>query len=84
MGAILLKGDAMDRTGLDNVFSGVDDIDAVVSTIGGTPANPQADSQVRAHPRLCIVPLSMNGICQTKPKGYIYFAARTGRTLHAC
>lgn len=45
MGAILLKGDAMDRTGLDNVFSGVDDIDAVVSTIGGTPANPQADSQ---------------------------------------
>ena len=46
MGAILLRGDAMDTEGVEKVFSNVDDIDAVICTIGGTPANPLVDSQV--------------------------------------
>ena len=46
MGAILLKGDALDKEDVEKVFNSVDDIDAVISTIGGTPANPLVDSQV--------------------------------------
>lgn len=44
MMAIMVKGDALERESVDKAFAGVDEVDAVVSTIGGTPANPQADS----------------------------------------
>lgn len=50
MGAILVKGDAMDKDAVQKVFNSVDDIDAVISTIGGTPANPHVDSQVYNQP----------------------------------
>eukprot|EP00887_Chlorella_sp_A99_P001674 scaffold8.g1674.t1 len=44
MMAIVAKGDAMDAAGVDKVMAGIDGLDAVVSTIGGTSANPSADS----------------------------------------
>ncbi|GMH40572.1 hypothetical protein BSKO_08476 [Bryopsis sp. KO-2023] len=44
MMAIMVKGDAMDRETVDKAFAGIEEIDAVVSTIGGAPANPLADS----------------------------------------
>ena len=46
MMAILVRGNAMSRADVDKAFAGIDDVDAVVSTIGGTPGDPAADSQV--------------------------------------
>lgn len=45
MMAALVKADALERNEIDKAFEGIDEVDAVVSTIGGTPANPQADSE---------------------------------------
>ncbi|GMH40573.1 hypothetical protein BSKO_08477 [Bryopsis sp. KO-2023] len=44
MMAIMVKGDAIERESVDKAFAGIEEIDAVISTIGGTPANPLADS----------------------------------------
>lgn len=44
--AIVVKGDAMSTSDLDKAFSSIEDVDAVISTIGGTPADPSSDSQV--------------------------------------
>ena len=46
MMAIVVKGDAMDKESLKKAFDSIEDVDAVVSTIGGTPADPSVDSQV--------------------------------------
>ena len=46
MMAIVVKGDAMSKDDLKKAFESIEDVDAVVSTIGGTPADPSADSQV--------------------------------------
>lgn len=46
MMAIVVKGDAMSKADLKKAFESIEDVDAVVSTIGGTPADPSADSQV--------------------------------------
>ena len=46
MMAIVVKGDAMSPDDLEKAFDGIEDVDAVVSTIGGTPADPSSDSQV--------------------------------------
>eukprot|EP00877_Chromochloris_zofingiensis_P001485 jgi/Chrzof1/11337/Cz05g32280.t1 len=45
MMAIVAKGDALNKAEVDKVFAGIEDVDAVVSTIGGSTQNPQADSQ---------------------------------------
>lgn len=47
--AIVVKGDAMSPESLQKAFDGIEDVDAVISTIGGTPADPSVDSQVRSH-----------------------------------
>lgn len=44
--AIVVKGDAMSTVDLQKAFDGIEDVDAVISTIGGTPADPSSDSQV--------------------------------------
>lgn len=45
MMAIVAKGDALNPADVEKVFASIEEVDAVVSTIGGTTANPQADSQ---------------------------------------
>lgn len=45
--AIVVKGDAMSTDDLEKAFGSIEDVDAVVTTIGGTPADPSSDSQVR-------------------------------------
>ncbi len=47
MMAIVVKGDAMSPESVAKAFSQIEQVDAVVSTIGGTPADPTADSQAR-------------------------------------
>lgn len=54
MMAILVKGDAMSPDDLDKAFSGIEDVDAVISTIGGTPADPSSDSQVDLSSRMTL------------------------------
>lgn len=44
MMAIVAIGDAMNPEDLDKTFAAIDGVDAVVSTIGGTTADPSADS----------------------------------------
>ncbi len=46
MMAILVRGDAMSKEDIAKAFDQIEEVDAVVSTIGGTPADPMADSQV--------------------------------------
>ena len=46
MMAIVIKGDALQPDSIRKAFDQIEEVDAVVSTIGGTPADPQADSQV--------------------------------------
>lgn len=45
MMAIVVKGDAMSTEDVQKAFDSIEDVDAVVSTIGGTAADPSADSQ---------------------------------------
>lgn len=45
MMAIVVKGDAMSTDDLEKAFASIEDVDAVISTIGGTPADPSSDSQ---------------------------------------
>mmetsp|Transcript_8923 Transcript_8923/g.22423 ORF Transcript_8923/g.22423 Transcript_8923/m.22423 type:complete len:279 (+) Transcript_8923:64-900(+) len=45
MGAFLSKGDALIPKDVKKAFDLVEEYDAVVSTIGGTPADPRADSE---------------------------------------
>lgn len=45
MMAIVSKGDALDVDSVAKAFDDMEEVDAVVSTIGGTTANPEADSQ---------------------------------------
>lgn len=45
VGGFLVKGDALDPKAVDKAMNQSDEYDAVVSTIGGTPADPRADSE---------------------------------------
>lgn len=45
--AIVVRGDAMSPDDVAKAFAQIEQVDAVVSTIGGTPADPSADSQAR-------------------------------------
>ena len=45
MMAIHAPGDAMDPASIERIMEEIDDVDAVVSTVGGTPADPAADSE---------------------------------------
>ncbi|KAK9820970.1 hypothetical protein WJX81_003448 [Elliptochloris bilobata] len=45
MMAIVVRGNAMSPDDVAKAFSQIEQVDAVVSTIGGTPADPTADSQ---------------------------------------
>lgn len=45
MMAIVVNGDACKPEDLERAFAAIDGVDAVVSTIGGTTADPSADSQ---------------------------------------
>ena len=47
MMAIVVRGDAMSPDDVAKAFGQIEQVDAVVSTIGGTPADPNADSQAR-------------------------------------
>lgn len=44
--ATIVKGDAMNKDDVKKAFDQIEDLDVVISTIGGTPANPTADSEV--------------------------------------
>lgn len=46
MMAIVVRGDALQKDDVQKAFDQIEEVDAVVSTIGGTPADPLADSQV--------------------------------------
>lgn len=48
MMAIVHNGDACNPEDVEKAFAAIDGVDAVVSTIGGTTADPTADSLVRA------------------------------------
>ena len=43
MMAIVINGDARNDEDIERVFDEIDDLDAVVSTIGGSPADPSSD-----------------------------------------
>jgi nucleoside-diphosphate-sugar epimerase len=45
MMAIVVKGDAMSPDDIERTFAAIDGVDAVVSTLGGTTAAPEADGQ---------------------------------------
>ena len=45
MGAFLSKGDALKLKDVQKAYDMVEEYDAVVSTVGGTPADPLADSE---------------------------------------
>ena len=45
VGGFLVKGDALDPKAVAKAMNQSDEYDAVVSTIGGTPADPRADSE---------------------------------------
>lgn len=44
MMAVVIRGDATSKADVDAAFAQIEDVDLVVSTIGGTPADPTADS----------------------------------------
>lgn len=48
--AIVVKGDALKKEEIQKAFDTIEEVDAVVSSIGGTPADPSADSQVSLQP----------------------------------
>lgn len=55
MMAIVVKGDALNPEQVQKAFDQIEEVDAVVSTIGGTPADPAADSQVpKLAPGYCL------------------------------
>lgn len=62
MMAIVVKGDAMSVEDLDKAFESIEDVDAVVSTIGGTPADPTSDSQVMLEHRATLHSFWKSGI----------------------
>ena len=39
----------MSVSDVEKAFGQIEEVDAVISTIGGTPANPKADSEVCLH-----------------------------------
>ena len=45
--AIVVKGDALSKEDVERAIESIDGVDAVVSTLGGTTADPSVDSQVR-------------------------------------
>lgn len=59
MMAIVVRGDALNPEQVQKAFDQIEEVDAVVSTIGGTPADPSADSQVLQNtylPKPCAIP----------------------------
>ena len=44
-----MRGDALSEKDVAEVFDQIEDLQAVVSCIGGTPADPSPDSQVSWH-----------------------------------
>ena len=46
MMAIVVRGDALVVSDVEAAFAEIEEVDAVVSTIGGTPADARADSEV--------------------------------------
>lgn len=45
MMAIVVKGDALNPEDIEKAFAAIDGVDAVISTLGGTTADPSVDSQ---------------------------------------
>lgn len=43
--AVMVKADALNMVEVEKAFDSIEEVDVVVSSIGGTPANPQADSE---------------------------------------
>ena len=50
MMAIVHNGDAMNPEDIEKAFVAIDGVDAVVSTLGGTTADPTVDSQASGGP----------------------------------
>lgn len=48
MMAIVVNGDACKPEDIERAFAAIDGVDAVISTIGGTTADPSADSEARS------------------------------------
>ena len=46
MGAIQVAGDALEPESLARAFDSIEEVDAVISTVGGTSSNPQVDGEV--------------------------------------
>ena len=44
--AIVVRGDALSKDDVQKAFDQIEEVDAVISTLGGTPGDPTADSQV--------------------------------------
>ena len=45
MMAVVVRGDATSKEDVEKAFAQIEEVDLVVSTIGGTPADPRADSE---------------------------------------
>ena len=65
MMAIVVRGDALNPEQVQKAFDQIEEVDAVVSTIGGTPADPNADSQV---PNLETAVLHQSECCRNNCK----------------
>lgn len=52
--AIVVNGDACQVEDVEKAFAAIDGVDAVVSTIGGTTADPTADSQASCCSAACV------------------------------
>lgn len=48
MMAIVVNGDACSEADVERAFAAIDGVDAIVSTLGGTTADPTADSKARS------------------------------------
>ena len=47
--AIVVRGDALSEADVQKAFDQIEEVDVVVSNIGGTPGDPTADSQVAVY-----------------------------------
>ena len=75
MMARVVRGDALSEKDVAQVFDQIEDLQAVVSCIGGTPADPSPDSQVSWHA------LSVMTSNKTLPKCCAWVAWQLGDLL---
>jgi len=88
VGGFLIKGDVFDPKSVKKAFNLVEEYDAVVSTVGGTPADPKADSEgnialidacvAKGIKKFVLVTSIGTGDSKSAPPQNVYVRVRTG------